>query len=116
MLSIKNESDAARQLDKVREIMELDKRKYPRVTTSMDVLYYTGGAPDEGTGRVHYFGTVTDLSLGGVRLVVEHPHGTDERIWLQGVRGAPDIIPGRVRWIHGEQEHYNMGVEFLIPV
>ncbi len=96
--------------------MALDKRKYPRVTTSMDILYYTQDAPDEGVERIHYFGTVTDLSLGGVRLVVEHSHAEDEQLWLQGVRGGPDIISGRVKWIRDEHEHYNMGVEFLKPV
>jgi hypothetical protein len=93
--------------------MSEEKRKYPRVGTSMDVLYYTGGAPGEGVERIHYFGTVTDMSLGGVRLVADHPHARDEQLWLQGIRGAPEIIAGRVKWVQGEQERYHLGVEFI---
>lgn len=93
----------------------VEQRRYPRVTASMDILYYTGGTPGEGADRMHHFGTVTDLSLGGLRLVVEHPHATEEQVWLQGVRGGPDIISGRVKWIAGGQGHYNMGIEFLKP-
>ena len=95
--------------------MGMERRKYPRVDTSMDVLYYTGGPAEEGVERIHYFGKVTDLSLGGLRMAVEHSHAQGEQIWLQGVRGAPDVISGQVKWVQGEQEGYHIGIEFLRP-
>lgn len=88
--------------------MEL--RRHPRYSTSLDVVYYTG---HDDEGRIHYFGTIVDMSKGGARLVVEYPHQPDERLWLHGVGGTAEIRPTRVRWIGNHQDKYNVGVEFI---
>lgn len=94
--------------------MAVDMRKYPRYSTSKEVVYYTADAAGpEKRGRIHYFGTIVDMSQGGARLVVDHPHEEDERVWLQGVHSAADVIRGRVRWVKDIQDKYNVGVEFL---
>ena len=93
--------------------MAEEKRKFPREATSVEVVYFIGGDGVREPERIHYFGTVTDMSRGGARLLAEQPHRLHEHIWLQGLRGAADVVPGQIRWVRGEDERYHLGVEFL---
>lgn len=93
-----------------------EKRRHPRTATSMDVVYFIGGDGMRAPERIHYFGTITDLSRGGARLVVDQPHRAQEHIWVQGLRDTADTVPGRVRWVRGQDGRYQLGVEFLKAV
>ena len=92
-------------------MMAAEQRKYQRVSTSLEIMYHTLSEGDDPT-PTHYFGTVTDLSKGGAGLLVDHAHGPEERICLEGIAGYKKPMDGVVRWVREHSGKYRVGVKF----
>lgn len=93
--------------------MPKELRRYPRTSTSLDVIYYTEEGPTEEE-RCHHFATIVDISKGGARLLTDYKHMPNDCVWLHGLRHLAGKVPGRVRWIKRDQKKFNVGVQFVI--
>jgi len=93
--------------------MSDEKRRYPREATLMETIYFTEHLIDDEPGRMHYPGTIVNISSGGVGLVANYPHQLNERLWLEGIGEIKSPILGMVKWINGKESKYNIGVQFL---
>lgn len=91
--------------------MNEDKRRHARVVASLETIYYTEHG-DEDAERLHYFGMITNVSDGGVGMVVNCPHDIGEELWLEGVGRTSGPQAARVRWIADYQDRYTIGVQF----
>ena len=90
--------------------MDADKRQHARIDTSLETIYYTEHGDD--AERLHYFGTITNMSNGGVGMVVNCPHEINEELWLEGIEKATAPLAGLVRWVSNHQDKYAIGIQF----
>ena len=93
--------------------MSIEKRRYPRKPTLLDIIYFTEHTIDGEPGRMHYPGKMINISNGGVGLVANYPHQLDDRLWFEGIGELKSPILGTVRWVTGDENKYNVGVKFL---
>ncbi len=92
--------------------MEHDQRQHTRVDLSLETIYYAEDVIGDERDRMHYFGTITNMSKGGVGMVVGSPHEVNEELWLEGIGQSPMPLAGLVRWIRSYQGKYEMGLQF----
>ena len=93
--------------------MSIEKRRYPRENTLMETIYFTEHLIDDEPGRMHYPGTIINISNGGVGMIANYPHQLDDRLWLEGIGEVKSPILGTVRWVNGSENKYSLGVQFL---
>jgi len=93
--------------------MSIEKRRYPRESTLIETIYFTEHPIDDEPGRMHYPGTIVNISSGGVGLVANYPHQINDRLWMEGIGKVKSPILGLVRWVSNNIDNYNMGVQFL---
>ena len=93
--------------------MSIEKRRYPREQTLLETIYFTEHLIDDEPGRMHYPGTIVNISSGGVGMIANYPHRQDDRLWLEGIGEAKSPILGTVRWIDGNENKYHIGIQFL---
>lgn len=96
--------------------MDTDKRRHARINTALETIYFKEEGETEGdeADRMHYFGTITDMSKGGVGMTVTCPHDVNEKLWLEGIGDSSVPLPGIVRWVQSRQEEeYRIGIQFL---
>lgn len=84
-------------------------RQYPRVHTMQDTIYFV---EDDTQERMHYCGTLTDLSDGGVGMDVVTPHRPHDTLWLEGIRGLGSPVAAVVRWVKACGDSFHVGLEF----
>ena len=89
--------------------MSSEHRQYPREHTMLDTIYYT---EDNSHNRMHYCGTVTDLSHGGVGMDVVAAHKLNDTVWLEGVSPSEEPTAAIVRWVEERGENFHIGLEF----
>lgn len=92
--------------------MDADKRQHSRIATSLETIYFTEHGDGDDAERLHYFGTIVNISKSGVGMVVNCPHEIDEELWLEGIHQAPGPLAGQVRWVADHQDKYAIGVQF----
>jgi hypothetical protein len=93
--------------------MVVELRKHPRVATSLETIYFRDQNGEGNAERMHYFGTITNMSKGGVGLLANYPHERDEQLWLEGIGDSTIPLPGVVRWIKSNHEKFDIGIQFL---
>ncbi|MFQ5470397.1 MAG: PilZ domain-containing protein [Gammaproteobacteria bacterium] len=93
-------------------LMSAELRKFPRVNTALEITYFTKAANCGEESSTHFFGTVTDMSRGGVGLMVENPHAPDERLFLHGVGDTNKPLRCVVKWARQIRGQFKIGVEF----
>lgn len=89
--------------------MSSEHRQYPREHTMLDTIYYT---EDAAHSRMHFCGTVTDLSHGGVGMDVVAAHKLNDTIWLEGVGASAKPTAAIVRWVEERDDSFHIGLEF----
>lgn len=89
--------------------MSSEHRQYPREHTMLDTIYFT---EDTTHNRMHYCGTVTDLSHGGIGMDVVAPHELNDTVWLEGVSASNEPTAAIVRWVEEREDNYHIGLEF----
>jgi len=95
--------------------MHTDYRRYPRTTRREQTIYHSELDHGYETDRMHYLGTVIDISDGGVGLEVTNHHQVGERLWFEAIEGTDNIEkPAVVRWCKepDNSDSYEIGVEF----
>lgn len=92
--------------------MERDKRQYARIDLSLETIYYAEDGVGEEAERMHYFGTITNMSKGGVGLIANFPHEVNEELWLEGIGQSSAPLAGLVRWVRTYQDKYELGLQF----
>lgn len=89
--------------------MSREQRIHPRTELLEETIYFS----EEQSDRIHYSGTLLNISQGGVGLRASHPHAINERLWLEGLEGYNRAQPGLVRWIKElDAELFEVGIEF----
>ncbi len=94
--------------------MSSEQRLHPRVDFVEETIYFSEQRNRHKSERIHYSGTLFNLSKGGAGIRVSHPHQIDEEIWLEGLEGFTKAQPGTVKWVkeHNEEE-FEIGVQFF---
>ena len=92
--------------------MSIEQRQYPRITTSEETIYFS--VEKDEPERIHYTGTITNTSQGGVGMQVSFPHQPEDILWLEGLEGYSRAQATAVRWIRDTgAETFEIGVQFL---
>ncbi len=95
--------------------MHTDYRRYPRTLCREQTIYHGKANNAYETDRIHYLGTIIDISNGGAGIQASTPHQVGEHLWLEAVEGTDKIEkPAIVRWCRepDEGDIYEIGVEF----
>lgn len=94
--------------------MSSEQRLHPRVDYVEETIYFSEQRSRDRSERIHYSGTLVNLSKGGAGIKVSHPHTIDQELWLEGLEGFSGAQPGTVKWIkeYGE-ESFEIGVQFF---
>lgn len=91
--------------------MSIDHRKYPRVSTSEETIYFS--KQEDDSERIHYMGTITNTSQGGIGMQVPFPHQPKDELWLEGLDGHSTAQPCTVRWVRDiAPESFEIGIQF----
>ena len=91
--------------------MSIDHRKYPRVSISEETIYFS--KQEDDSERIHYMGTITNTSQGGVGMRVNFPHQPDDVLWVEGLDGHSTSQASTVRWVKGiDAESFEIGLQF----
>jgi len=95
--------------------MSSEQRTHPRTVTQEEIIYFSNLQRDYEIERIHYIGTLINISKGGVGMRVNLPHYINEELWFEGLEGISKAQPGLVRWITTDSylENYEMGIEFF---
>ena len=96
--------------------MDSEQRQHARIKTSLETIYFTEEGKGDDAERMHFFGTIVNMSKGGVGMTVTCPHELNEKLWLEGVGQSSSPLPGVVRWIRNRQDKYDIGIKFLSEV
>ena len=95
--------------------MSSDKRRHPRIPANEETIYYSLLEGNPGIKRMHYIGTITNVSdMGvGVKVIIDHEPG--EEIYFESVGGNNGARQGVVKWLREPSigDWYEMGVEFI---
>ena len=100
--------------------MTIEQRLHPRIPMQEDTIYFSVISTDtpqpngnSEIDRIHYPGTITDISRGGVGMRVSSPHHLGEEIWLEGIEGNNAPRPGRIRWMSHDEgsDQFNIGIQ-----
>lgn len=93
--------------------MSIEQRVHPRQPLIEETIYFCEERAGRKIERIHYQGTLLNISQGGVGMRVSHPHEHGEQIWLEGIEGKAKAQPGRVCWIKANgEESFDLGIEF----
>ncbi len=94
--------------------MSSEQRIHPRTEFMEETIYFSEQHSGDKKERIHYSGTLVNLSKGGVGMKVSHPHQINEEICIEGLEGFRNAQPGTVKWIkeHNE-ESFEIGVQFF---
>jgi hypothetical protein len=91
--------------------MSIEQRRFTRTPMSEETIYFSS---DPGNERTHYFGTIVNISIGGIGLRSTIAHKPNEELWFEGIEGYTGARSGKVRWnkeVQGE-ELYDIGIQF----
>jgi hypothetical protein len=80
-----------------------------------EIIYFSKHQSGYETDRIHYSGTLINISKGGVGMKVNLPHHINEELWFEGIEGINRAQPGTVKWLRAEndQESFEMGIQFF---
>lgn len=94
--------------------MSSEQRIHTRTDLMEETIYFSENRRGHDSERIHYSGTLVNLSKGGAGMKVSHPHNINEELWLEGLEGFRKAQPGTVKWIkeHNE-ESFEIGVQFF---
>ncbi len=92
------------------QIEHIELRKNLRISINMDITYTTANAA--GGGKK---GTLLDVSGNGAGLALEEPLSLNQTLRLEGYDDWAEPRDAKVRWVRKANEHYRIGVEFLLP-
>lgn len=98
--------------------MSIEQRKYPRIDTTDETIYFTIAqvryGDSEQEDRIHHPGVITNTSAGGIGMRVSVPHDINEQLWLEGLEDSPAARAGTVRWVRDidQGEHFELGLQF----
>lgn len=94
--------------------MSIDQRRFSRTPVTEDTIYFTHDNHDTDNDRIHYIGTIINISMGGIGLRSNIPHEANEELWFEGIEGYSGARPGKVRWQKDLQgkEQYELGIQF----
>jgi hypothetical protein len=93
--------------------MSIEQRKYPRIATSEETIYFS--VDKDEPERIHYMGTITNTSQGGVGMQVSFPHQPEDLLWLEGLEGHSSSQAATVKWIRDAgAESYEIGLQFMV--
>ena len=91
--------------------MSIDHRRYPRVSTSEATIYFSKQGGD--SERIHYMGTITNTSQGGIGMQVNFPHQSDDLLWIEGLDGHSNAQVSTVKWVKDiDSESFEIGLQF----
>lgn len=94
--------------------MSSEQRIHPRTEFVEETIYFSEQRHGHESERIHYSGTLVNISKGGAGMKVSHPHQIDEEIWLEGLEGFHKAQPGTVKWIkEHDEESFEIGVQFF---
>ncbi len=95
--------------------MSTDKRRHPRTTTHEETIYFSVLDFPPKTERIHYIGTITNISQGGVGAKVLFEHTPGEEVYFEGLNGDANARLGVVKWMRASDlsQWYEIGVEFV---
>ena len=95
--------------------MHVDHRRYPRTARREQTIYHCEVDHAYETDRMHYLGTIIDISSGGVGIQASTPHQVGQQLWFEAVEGTDRVEkPAIVRWCREPDngDGYEIGVEF----
>lgn len=97
--------------------MTNDKRRHPRRPMDEDTIYYASfdTADSAERDRIHFLGTLTNISASGVGIRVLFEHQPGDQVYFEGIDGEEKPRPAVVRWLkpRDRSDWFDMGVEFL---
>ena len=95
--------------------MSNEQRVHPRTAIYEEIIYFSKHQGGHEIERIHYYGTLINISKGGVGMKVNLPHHINEELWFEGLEGINRAQPGTVKWLRAEsdQESFEMGIEFF---
>ncbi len=94
--------------------MSSEQRIHPRAELIEETIYFSEQPSGHETNRIHYCGTLTNISKGGVGMKVGHPHQVNEEIWFEGLEGRHRAQSGTVKWLlEHDEENFEIGVQFF---
>ncbi len=91
-----------------------EKRRHPRIATHEETIYFSILNFPPKTERIHYVGTITNISESGVGAKVLFEHTPGEEVYFEGLNGDRTPRQGVVKWMRAsaQSEWYEIGVEF----
>ncbi len=94
--------------------MSIEQRQFSRTPMSEETIYFSKDSHEQENDRVHYFGTITNISMGGLGLRVNFAHEPEEELWFEGIEGYTGARVAKVRWRKDtdNQESFEIGVQF----
>ena len=96
--------------------MQDEQRKYRRVNTHLETIYFTEAKTDAGYERLYFPGLIVDKSKSGLGIKVNNEHNINDRIWIEGHGVSSDPQLACIRWINalsGDADKFRIGVEIL---
>ncbi len=95
--------------------MPREKRRYPRTTMYEETIYFAILDFPPKTERIHYVGTITNVSNGGIGAKVLFEHTPGEEVFFEGLNGDESTQRGVVKWTRtsAQADGYEIGVEFI---
>lgn len=94
--------------------MSNELRIHPRTELLEETIYFSEAHKGYESERIHYSGTLVNLSKGGASMRVSHPHAINEELWLEGLEGINRPQPATVKWIKEcDEELFEIGVQFF---
>lgn len=93
------------------QIEHIELRKNLRISINMDITYST--AANAGGGAAGKTGTLLDVSGTGAGLILDEPLSLNQTLRLEGY-DWDQPRDAKVRWVRKANEHYRVGVEFIL--
>jgi len=91
--------------------MNINQRKYPRTAAAEATIYFS--RQEDESERIHYMGTITNTSQGGIGMRVNFPHQPEDELWLEGLDGFSKAQAGTVKWVKDiDLEIFEIGLQF----
>lgn len=88
-----------------------EKRRAPRRSALIRIIYRTGGEARSPSSGIHHFGTIVDSCRGGFRLEARQRHRIRETIWIDHLADLRRPFSGVVQWVQANDDTYTIGVK-----